>query len=687
MEKIWQRLDHQLESLSKQLAEKAEENGMLSTLYRRKEAECEEHSKELAALRETTEKQAQQIHELDGSLFAMDAERDENEEKIRRLERFGADTSRLREELESKVAALADLQRTLDAKERSFASELQKYASSLEKLALTVQEKDQSVGIAAQQAAEAARRDARIDMERANAKAEKLLREAQQQRDSLAVELQSLKQKLQEKECNESRAASTICSLQEALSKAEAKERMIAQDFEQRSASLEGLEIRLTSRVTDLEAKLRAAQNRTAELEGQNRRQHARFEALIAGLKHWASQEALNPNALESLGRCDRSEEETRAEVIRALEQLSFSPRSQSVIPGEHPNLLLRDKNIEFSSNENFQGPRVDLKSQSKAGKSAENDAGRALSKHTVTDENAAEGASAENDPLSYASTLHHMRRVVVRSPASVPNEPVPPSIDQEKVRRRGALQPKSIMKRVTRSASRELDAVAGPGVFKRKQDEYFTEASTPDPLGREQMKTEAALVWDAEPAESASTQARGPNKRRRSETARSNGSIGQSHNLKHAEGGLSSASGERPRADTAEPNRQVQVPLQPGGDEGYHQQRHSHANGSQNIEARTTRSSRRNPAVGPPGSPGTSSANTGRALSTRSANVRTYGTRKVDREPATVAGKPDRESALWSQSQSQSRYWPRRKEEPQDSISLSQGVNADENLLLPLRD
>ncbi|KAK3303520.1 uncharacterized protein B0T15DRAFT_402314 [Chaetomium strumarium] len=682
MEKIWERLDHQLESLSKQLAEKAEENGMLSTLYRRKEAECEEHSKELAALRETTEKQAQQIHELDANLFAMDAAQDENEDKIRRLERSGAETSKLREELESKAAAMADLQRTLDAKERSFASELQKYASSLQKLALTVQEKDQSLGVATQQAAETARREARIDMERANAQAEKLLRETQQQRDSLAVELQSLKQKLQEKECNESRAAFTICSLQETLSKAEAKERMIAQDLEQRSANLEGLEIRLTSRVTDLEAQLRAAQARTAELEGQNRLQHTRFEALISGLKHWASQEALNTDALDSLGACDRSEEEIRAEVIRALEQLSFSPKLQSEIPGEHLNLLLREKNSESFLNEDIQGPRVDLKSQSKAGESAEDAAGRVLVKHTVTDENAAEGTSAENDPLPYASTLHHVRRVIVRSPASVPNEPIPPSIDQEKVRRRGALQPRSIMKRATRSASRELDTVTGPGVFKRKHDEYFTEGTTPDHPGREQMKTEAVPVWDAEPTESASAEARRRSRRRRPETATSNGSIGHSHSLKQAEGGGLPGSGEEPTA-----NRQLQVPLQHGGEEGYHQQRHTFANGSQNIEARTTRSSRGNPAVGPPGSHRTSSANTGRALATRPANVRTYGTRKAERGLVTAAGKPDPQGALRSQSPSQSRYWPRRKEESQDTITFSQGVNADENLLLSLRD
>ncbi|KAK4241465.1 hypothetical protein C8A03DRAFT_30326 [Achaetomium macrosporum] len=667
MGKIWQRLDGQLESLSKQLAEKAEENGMVSTLYRRKEAECEKHINELASLRETAEKQARQIHELDASLFALDAAQDENEEKIRRLEQSRAETVRLREELEAKQAAMAGLQRKLDDKESAFASELQKYASSIQKLALTVQEKDQSLGIAAQQAADAARREARIDLERANAQTEKLLFETQQQRDALAVELQTSKQKLQEKERNESQAATTICSLQGSLSKAEAKEKLIAQELMQRSASLEGLETRLKSRVTDLETKLRAAQDRTAELEGQNRRQQARFEALVAGMKHWASQEALNIDELDSLGGCDRSEEEIRAGVIQALEQLSFSQRSQTVMPREHPDLLLREENSEFFPREDVQTSRAEAGNQSTVGKPTKDAAARALDKRTGTEGNARESVSAENDPLPYASTLDHMRRVVVRSPASIPNEPVPPSIDQEKVRRRGGLQPKSIMKRVTRSASRELDTVAGPGVFKRKQDEHFMEAITPDDPGQEQIKTEAVPVWNVEPAESTFAEAGRPGKRRRSETTRSNGSIGHPRSFQQAEGGGLSSSGEGPRAEPAESN--------------------TYAKGSQNIEPGTTRSSRRNPGVGWPGLHRTSSANPTRALGPRSANVRTYGARRAERELATAAAKPDSQSASRSQSQSQSRYWPRRKEESQDSITLSQGVNADGNLLLPLRD
>ncbi|KAG7286096.1 hypothetical protein NEMBOFW57_008399 [Staphylotrichum longicolle] len=165
-EKIWKRLDDQLESLSKQLAEKAEENGMVSTLYKRKDAECEQHKKAIESLRETAEKQCDQIQDLEASLVSLDAAQEENEDTIRRLQATARDTTQLREDLEAKAAAVAELQIKLDVKEREHASELQSYSSNIHKLAQAIHEKDQSLGAAVQQAAETARREARAEMEK-----------------------------------------------------------------------------------------------------------------------------------------------------------------------------------------------------------------------------------------------------------------------------------------------------------------------------------------------------------------------------------------------------------------------------------------------------------------------------------------------------------------------------------------
>jgi chromosome segregation ATPase len=245
--KIWQRLDSHLESLSKQLAEKAEENGMVSTLYKRKDAECEEHLNELAMLRATTEKQADQIHELEASLVVSDAAQDQNEETIRRLEERATDTERLREEVKSKTAAVAELQSRLDTKEAAFSSELQNCSSNIQKLANTLQERDQSLNTAAQQAAEAARREVRQEMEEAHAKTERSLQETTKDRDSLASQVAELKRQVQEKKTSESRDAAAMRSLQQSLAMEEARGKLAAEKLAQRSTDLEEVENKLAA--------------------------------------------------------------------------------------------------------------------------------------------------------------------------------------------------------------------------------------------------------------------------------------------------------------------------------------------------------------------------------------------------------------------------------------------------------
>jgi hypothetical protein len=70
--------------------------------------------------------------------------------------------------------------------------------------------------------------------------------------------------------------------------------------------------------------------------------------------------------------------------------------------------------------------------------------------------------------------------------------------------------------------------------------------------------------------------------------------------------------------------------------------------------------------------------------------NVRTYGSQRVPTgEPSAAGGLTDSRFSLrsQSQSQSQSRFWARPKdEESQESMSFSQGVGREENLLLPFQ-
>ncbi|AEO64055.1 uncharacterized protein THITE_2037083 [Thermothielavioides terrestris NRRL 8126] len=682
--KVWQRLDNQLESLSKQLAEKSEENGMMSTLYRRKEAECEKHMKELAALRDTTEKQEQQIQDLDSSLFALDAAHEESEDKIRRLEESAAETAQLREELKSKAAVVAELQSKLDAQDRAHASELHTYTSDIRKLVQALQEKDLSSGIAAQQAAEAARCEIRLEMEKANSKTERLLHETEQQRNALASQVEELKQELREKEQADSRNSATIHSLQERLSTAEAKQNTMTDEFTQRLASLGESESRLTSQVADLETELKATKDRAVELEGESRLQHARFEALIAGLKQWAAQVGLSTDGLNGLGDGNKSVEEIRAELLRALGQPQFSRRSQTLTPEEHTDLRPDVENSRFFSGGAGQS-QTDVETHTALDQRTNGGADEALREGTRT-----EGVSDENSQLPYASTLHHMRRVVVRSPANAPSEPVAPSIDQEKMRRRGALQPKSIMKRVTRSTSSmmkqgESNSAAGHGAFKRNGGiESLQGTSALNGCKGRPEGTRVTPAPDLQPPENTDgVLSRRPSKRRRSETAKlddSGRALGAPSQGKTTE---LSISGSVPAPQRAEPDFTYTALAGPQqGDPESHRRRHpSNASISQESRSTAAQNSRRKPGSGSQGSQRTASAHATQVLGPRQPNLRTYGSQRTSGEHRAVK---DTQSSL--ESQSQTRYWQRLKES-QDSITFSHGANEAENLLAAFRD
>lgn len=691
MKNVWERLDGQVESLGKQLAEKAEENGMVSALYRRKEAECQQHEMELAALKETAGKQAEQIRDLEANLIAMDAAQDENEETIRRLEASAAESGRLREELKSRDTTVAELQKQLSAKDQEYTAEVNKHSSRIYQLSQLVEEKDQSSRIAVHQATEAARREIRIEMERGNAERERLLHGTQQERDSLLRQLKELEQRIQGKEQTECQTAATISSLKKELLDAQAKRQTASKELEQHSANLAQLESRLTSQIKALEAGLESSKKRTAELEGQCQRQSARSQALVAGLRQWATQEGLDIGNLDSLNNDNATVGDVSAGIVRALEQLRLPQRSQTNTEKERADdLLLDGEESRFFPDQNGHQAHSALgesagSSQLRKGQTEE--PGFANSQENKTD-----GCFAEGFPGLHPSKLHQLRRVVVRSPANVPSEPAPPSIDQEKVRRRGALQPKSIMKRVTRSTAGvaqhdEADARAGQGAFKRIGQGVVSSDSSAF-KGQDTRDARASNGTSGEGA----TDSRLSGKRKRLETSRSESSSRQAKSSKQARKASSSIMTQLEESVNSKPRAPAIGQQQPAGAR--------HPDPALNIGSSQTKSdlaqnSRENSGLDARNLSRTPSANTRQVLGPRPANLRTYGSQR-NNEPSGIGGQPNPQFLLRSHSksefrpetQSQSRFWPKSKDESQESMVSSQnGSKGDEDLLLPFSD
>lgn len=636
---VWQRLDNQLESLTQQLADKAEENGMISALYKRQDAECEEHIKEVKALRLSTENQAHQIQGLEESLVSLDAAQEENEETKQALEAALVETVQLRDQLKSKEAAMVELQSTLATRQNEHSGEVQQYKADVQRLSQTIQEK----GAAAREAEEAIRHQVWAEMEGTNARTMKLLGESQEQMNSLVGQLENLKRENQQREQSGLQDAATIRSLREALAAEQAKRESTAEQLALRSRDLDELEIRLTSTVNGLEAQLDLSRDRAAELEGESRCHRARSEGVVAGLKLWAQQEGLVIHGLDCLGEGNDSADDISTGLAQALSHMRRGGKSEFI---------------------SIRKPwKADPRHRPGVEQPANGYAGAAMGEGAEPDLAVAQNESGQ-DSVTYASTLHHMRRVVVCSPANAPDEPAVPSIDQEKARRREASQPKSILKRVTRSTSNMLTetaaaGVAGHGAFKRsKQDK---------PAARRVSTETASNGSEAGTGESINVApSTRPSKRRRSETAKPDNSLDTLGGPHHA---------MRPQSSGPQGPRC--------------QDRSIDTSSSRGLQPSPAFSSRRNSGAAA-GLQRTTSANARSVLGPRQPNVRTYGSQRAPAEPSMpgsqfqprLQAQSHSEPQSQSESQSQSRYWTRPKEESQESVTFSQGVG-DENLVL----
>ncbi|KAK4111388.1 hypothetical protein N656DRAFT_158017 [Canariomyces notabilis] len=677
--KILQCLENQLESLAKQLSEKAEENGMVSTLYKRKEAECEEHMKELASLRDTARKQAEQIHELEANLIAMDAAHDDSEERIRQLEVTGKEAIRLREEVKSKTAVITELQSKLDAKEKAYESQVENLTSSVNQIAQSMQENDRLSRIVADQAAAIARQDS---MERSAAETTKLAIQGERERKVLADHLEKLKEEIQQKEQNERRDASIIQSLQQSLATAESNRKAAVQELNQLSTRQDQLESRLTTKIQDLETKLEAAQGKVVELEKENNSHRARSRALVDILRKWTVQEGLYFDDLSFLSDGGIGVEEITARLAQVLGQLSLPQKSGKTPDGECPENTSRPgETSKFFPGNPGETPQETSNKQSDLGQPDRDNSSSTLGDHSGAKGGVAGSALEGANPQLQ---LHHLRKVIVRSPANVPTEPVPPSVDQEKTRRREALQPRSIMKRVTRSRSSlsqhvDPDPMSENGAFVRLTDE----SHTIDPLtliesGNKALGNGSGSAPNEWPAQRTTAAASGRSgKRRRSDTAaieRPGGQGGRSKQIRIER--LDSTALAR-TDEPVVPDSQPPAVLEPKVGERRH---HEHTSGQSKPKNKSVaaRSSGSDAGFGSQTANGSSSRSFRQVLRPRPANMRTYGSQKTEK-PTAVGGQADSQST-------QTRYWSRSKDSQASAIFSQDVVNPGEDLLLPFQ-
>ncbi|KAK0667961.1 hypothetical protein QBC41DRAFT_322741 [Cercophora samala] len=582
--KVLQRLNGQFEAMTGQLALKVEEKAILSTLLEEKKTRCEALDQEIVALKQTSTEQTERINALQQNISAMETQHNNDQEEIQRLQDVGSQLEQEKEmindDVDSKAATIRELEDKLRSKEEAYSTEVRTFGIEVSKLNQALREQESSNQITVKQAAEAARNqvkvemdriisdtrrmlqqtekqrdtlageikvlkgtiqekesrlqtvvrnavetarsETRIEMERAMSADQKLLSETQKHRDNLITEVKKLDERLresqqaaqealheasdsarretrdemgrdvaemtryleeaqqhlehaiQEKRQEKERSLHLVDSLKKTLAAEEAAKKNVIQESTERLAEYNQQIEDLKARVTSLEAERDASRKTVAELESERDQQRARCEALAAGLIDWAGQSGIATESIRDQFEHGKAEE-IKACVLHTLAQLALSQRLKALNAAPSLDHSQQSQNSLGQAANSHQRRPQDGKETAIMDDSATflGSPGSLTGESPGTllgDASATPVSSPSNDPGS------QRRRVIIRTPMSEP-DPVPPTVDQEKIRRREALQPKSVLRRVTRSASsgrlsqENIDGVIEPG-------------TSPDPLG-----------------------------------------------------------------------------------------------------------------------------------------------------------------------------------------------------------
>ncbi|KAK4175271.1 hypothetical protein QBC36DRAFT_347232 [Triangularia setosa] len=624
--KVLQRLDSQFDTMSRQLAQKAEEKAIASTLFEEKKTRCEALEQEVGTLQQTSKEQAERINALQQNIFAMETQHCNDQEEIQRLNDVDSQLEdqkeKLNDELESKVTMMRELEDKLRVKEEMYSTEVRAFGTEVSKLnqALreqensnqtavkqaadtarsqvkvemdriildmrrqfqqaenqrdtlageikvlkgTLQEKESRAQIAVKNAIETARKETRIDMERAMSEDQKLLSETQKQRDNLITEvkkleeanerqqaaqaaiqeasdtarrkaraemerdisettkslheaqmqmdtlkggLKQLERAIEEKEQEEQQGYHLLDSLKKTLAAEEASKKKAIQESTERLAEYNQQVFELKARVASLEVEGTAAMKSITELESARDQQRARYEALAAGLIDWAQQSGLATDSIREQFESGKIEE-IKACVLQTLAQLSLSQRLKAADTAPSTELLQSLEGSSEQAGNSQQGrPQNHKETANMGGDTTLLESNESLtvgSPGTWEDgASATLGSSPSNEPRS------QRRRLSIQTPMSEP-DPVPPSKDQYKIQRREVLQPKSILRHVTRSASsgrlgqENINGISEPG-------------TSPDPLRIQHVITNVATPTRPKPVSAAAVKpaAKRPAKRK----------------------------------------------------------------------------------------------------------------------------------------------------------------------------
>ena len=468
MRDVWKCLAESKASLRQELEGKTLENLLLSTTVEDKEVEIQDL---FSALKEASEHALQgenQIQELEAKILQLENSPRDDTDVLRQLQALREGKNNLKEELASKSSLTSKLQASLQQKDQEIAAEIQNHKEDALEFIRLLGERENAAQKARDQAVDLAVREVSASMEQTKQDFQRRANEAESDRDKLAKELDDAKRmisELREKDCCEAEAIRTLRS---DLANAESRASTIVEDEKKRLAENAETNKHNESTISQLKQDLLQAEQNLAKLTEDSQVYEREAQDLINDLKQWTKVE-------HGIGKSEsqlQSNDDPGEHVVKI-------PRFQKL-----RELQMMHKTIIHhygTQKDDSKKTQTSVMSQSRIQKLVDQ-AGVTPDVQTSTEHTNREEpmplSGLLNAGIINPDLLDRNRRVILQSPGVDLILPTPPSIAQEKERRREGGRPKGIMRTSDgvpiieddseRRRLLQMSEIPGSGIFSR---------------------------------------------------------------------------------------------------------------------------------------------------------------------------------------------------------------------------
>lgn len=362
------------------------------------------------------------------------------------LEQIQDEHAKLKEEVTAKAAHVSELQASLEKCKSALEMKGKEHMKTTEELRKALEKRLAEAQSSQVQAVEAAQHNAMLRINETKTELEKRLNQVLEERAVLREELEAAKQQLLETREDGSKTSEKIHNLEQELEMSKTETIRIKEDINQRDADQQITTEQQVKLIEDLQSQIERTGKKYNNLVENAKSYDLAAHKVLQSLKQWTH----DYSAIQELGA------ELGKTGDRDVNQID--PRFQPLVQIQ----LLQKAVAQYCRN---QTEAVEMLS----GGMSHSDASKTATQATTRRRPATSECQETMSQNSLGGLLNHIRRVVVRSPADCAPSPTPPSVQNEKERRRMADPPRSIMKPASYSQSQEpVDGMSSQGHLAR---------------------------------------------------------------------------------------------------------------------------------------------------------------------------------------------------------------------------